>query len=150
MGLRPVSSNTRGRSRRTPSEDKKASAVRLNAADHGGDGVAQTKMDAFGFGDKDGGFSWMGNLSRALARAGASKDAEDDVGREEDWRVSRFVLLLLQNNFPFVSHVRGDMAACLQELGAQVATSSMRVKSDTFILWRVWTGKEPASSICCA
>lgn len=73
--------------------------------------------------EKDGGFGWMGNLSRALARAQGDDvgKEEGEVGREEDVQVARFVLMLLQYNFPFISHVRGDMEACLQELSAQVS-----------------------------
>lgn len=72
---------------------------------------------------KDGGF--LGGFSRALARgqvqaAEREGEGEEAVGREEDVQVARFVLMLLQYNFPYISHVRGDMSACLEELGAQV------------------------------
>lgn len=93
------------------------------ASDNGGSSV---KSDGQGSRDKDrdGSFGWMGNLSRALARGqgdGVGKEGEEEVGREEDAQVARFVLMLLQYNFPFISHVRGDMVACLQELSAQVS-----------------------------
>lgn len=91
--------------------------------DRPGEGGSGFKGDGFSASrEKDGGFSWMGGLSRALARGneGGGKDGEE-VGREEDAQVARFVLMLLQYNFPFISHVRGDMAACLQELSAQVS-----------------------------
>ena len=35
--------------------------------------------------------------------------------------MARFVLMLLQYNFPYISHVRGDIDACLEELSAQVS-----------------------------
>ena len=65
----------------------------------------------------------MGGFSKALA--GRSHGAvggreEGEVGREEDVQVARFVLMLLQYNFPYISHVRGDMSACLRELSTQV------------------------------
>lgn len=67
---------------------------------------------------------FFGGFSRALSRgygqAGAKEGEEELIGREEDVQVTRLVLMLLQYNFPFISHVRGDMAACLEELSAQV------------------------------
>ncbi|CAN0279872.1 unnamed protein product, partial [Discosporangium mesarthrocarpum] len=80
--------------------------------------------------------NWTEALSRALSRQGsperpdrgsggggwggvAFRDSEEEVGSEEDASVARFVLMLLQYNFPFVSHVRGDMTACLQQLSTQ-------------------------------
>jgi len=92
----------------------------------GGDGGASMKADAGGGRDnnnnKDGGF--FGGFSRALSRGvygqAAEKEGEEEIGREEDVQVARFVLMLLQYNFPYITHVRGDMAACLEELSAQV------------------------------
>ncbi|CAN0143298.1 unnamed protein product, partial [Ectocarpus sp. 6 AP-2014] len=94
-------------------------------ADRGGSGDMFSKPEG-GFGRdsniKEGGF--FGGFSRALSRgyghaAAASKDGEEEIGREEDVQVTRLVLMLLQYNFPFISHVRGDMAAILEELSAQ-------------------------------
>lgn len=100
-------------------------------ADRGGDAGGSTKPDGGGFGrdsrdrdgkDKDGGF--FGGFSRALSRgyghAVGREGEEEEIGREEDVQVARFVLMLLQYNFPYITHVRGDMAACLEELSAQV------------------------------
>ncbi|CAM9684777.1 unnamed protein product, partial [Ectocarpus fasciculatus] len=92
-------------------------------ADRGGTGDMFSRPEG-GFGrdssHKDGGF--FGGFSRALTRGyghAAGKDGEEEIGREEDVQVTRLVLMLLQYNFPFISHVRGDMAAILEELSAQ-------------------------------
>ncbi|CAN0263847.1 unnamed protein product, partial [Ectocarpus sp. 8 AP-2014] len=93
--------------------------------DRGGNGDMFSKPEG-GFGrdsnSKEGGF--FGGFSRALSRgyghaAAVGKDGEEEIGREEDVQVTRLVLMLLQYNFPFISHVRGDMAAILEELSAQ-------------------------------
>lgn len=98
-------------------------------ADRGGDAAGSIKLDG-GFGrdrdrdgkdNKDGGF--FGGFSRALSRGyghAVGREGEEEIGREEDVQVARFVLMLLQYNFPYITHVRGDMAACLEELRAQV------------------------------
>lgn len=123
MGLRPTASSDRSKSEASGSATASGGGGVKN--DRTGDGSSSVKSDGQSSRekDKDGGFSWMGNLSRALARAqgeGVGKEGEEAVGREEDVQVARFVLMLLQYNFPFISHVRGDMVACLQELSAQV------------------------------
>lgn len=94
----------------------------------GGGGSAKPDGGAGGGGrdnnSKDGGF--FGGFSRAISRGvyggqAAGRDGEEEeIGREEDVQVARFVLMLLQYNFPYITHVRGDMAACLEELSAQV------------------------------
>lgn len=122
MGLRTASINGTG----GPAGDAGS-----KAADRGGDAGGSYKPD---FGrerdrdrdrdnkDKDGGF--FGGFSRALSRgyghAVGREGEEEEIGREEDVQVARFVLMLLQYNFPYITHVRGDMAACLEELSAQV------------------------------
>lgn len=129
MGLRTAStSKTDSPGARGPA----AAGDTGSAADRGGDAGASTRLDGAGFGrDRDnrdrekaadGGF--FGGFSRALSRgyghAVGREGEEEEIGREEDAQVARFVLMLLQYNFPYITHVRGDMAACLEELSAQV------------------------------
>lgn len=98
----------------------------VGGGDGGGGSTTTTKPDGGGFVGrdviiKDGGF--FGGFSRALSRGqgpATEKEVEEEIGREEDVQVARFVLMLLQYNFPYISHVRGDMSACLEELSAQV------------------------------
>eukprot|EP00752_Nemacystus_decipiens_P003108 g2879.t1 len=110
-------------------------------AERGGD--APTRLEGGGgFGgrdsrdrdkEKDGGF--FGGFSRALSRGyghTAGREAEEEIGREEDAQVARFVLMLLQYNFPYITHVRGDMAACLEELSAQALDESGNFTSADF------------------
>lgn len=65
--------------------------------------------------------AWTDSLMRALSRDSSmdenlsSGDASTEQS-EEDVNVSKFVLMLLQHNYQYVSHVRGDMVACLQAL----------------------------------
>lgn len=95
-----------------------------SAARPDGGGFGRDSRDRDGNKDKEGGF--FGGFSRALTRgygghAAVGREGDDEeIGREEDVRVARFVLMLLQYNFPYITHVRGDMAACLEELSAQV------------------------------
>ena len=123
MGLRTASANktdSPGGSGLVGDTDSKA--------DRGGDTGASTRLDGGGFGrdrdrdrEKDGWF--FGGFSRALSRGhghAVGREGEEEIGREEDAQVARFVLMLLQYNFPYITHVRGDMAACLEELSAQV------------------------------
>lgn len=92
-------------------------------------GSSRSERDWDAGGEKDGGFNWMGGFSKALAArvhgSGGVREGEEEVGREEDAQVARFVLMLLQYNFPYISHVRGNMAACLKELSAQVSPPSI-------------------------
>lgn len=124
MGLRPQSIKTD-----STASSALASGGASPRGDLGGDWSVGFKPAAGGprDGNKDGGFNWMGGFSRALSRAqgdGGEREGEEKVGKEEDVQVARFVLMLLQYNFPYISHVRGDMAACLEELSAQVGRSS--------------------------
>lgn len=118
MGLRPTS--------KAESPKDKVLAGTSSKSDRAGDGSSTfSKSDSTAPRDnnKDGGFNWMGGFSRALTKVpveGVVREGEEEVGREEDVQVARFVLMLLQYNFPYISHVRGDMTACLQELSAQV------------------------------
>lgn len=117
MGLRPTSV-----SKGDTSGGPDAVVFKSDRTGEGGDSVKSEV--AVSRDNKDGGFNWMGGFSRALNRGqddGSEREVEEEVGREEDVQVARFVLMLLQYNFPFISHVRGDMAACLQELSAQVS-----------------------------
>ncbi|CAN0091705.1 unnamed protein product, partial [Ectocarpus sp. 12 AP-2014] len=120
MGLRTVSNSKSD----SPGRAGLAGEVGF-LADRGGSGDMFSKPEG-GFGrdsnSREGGF--LGGFSRALSRgyghaAAAGKDGEEEIGREEDVQVTRLVLMLLQYNFPFISHVRGDMAAILEELSAQ-------------------------------
>lgn len=94
---------------------------------------------------KDGGF--FGGFSRALTSSrgqgqAEEREGEEEIGREEDVQVARFVLMLLQYNFPYISHVRGDMSACLEELSAQVRERE-RERTAEEGAWRggaVWGG----------
>lgn len=126
MGLRPTSGAQGDRSKTDASGGTSSSGEALSKSDRLGEGNFSFKADGSSVSrERDGGFSWMGGLSRALARGQEhmGKDGEE-VGREEDVQVARFVLMLLQYNFPFISHVRGDMSACMQELSAQVSIFS--------------------------
>ncbi|CAM9151139.1 unnamed protein product, partial [Scytosiphon promiscuus] len=124
MGLRSSSTNKPD----SPERGTTGGTMIENAfrADRGGGADTSVFPDG-GFGrdiNKDVGF--FGGFSRALARgygqAGAKDGEDEEIGREEDVQVTRLVLMLLQYNFPFISHVRGDMAACLEELSAQALT----------------------------
>ncbi|CAM9834029.1 unnamed protein product, partial [Ectocarpus sp. 13 AM-2016] len=120
MGLRTVSNS------KSDSPGRAGLAGEAGSlADRGGSGDMFSKPEG-GLGrdsnSREGGF--LGGFSRALSRgyghaAAAGKDGEEEIGREEDVQVTRLVLMLLQYNFPFISHVRGDMAAILEELSAQ-------------------------------
>lgn len=116
MGLRPTSKGD-------TSGGLDAAVSKGDRAGEGGDSVKPEV--AVTRDNKDGGFNWMGGFSRALNRGqegdGSEKEGEEEVGKEEDVQVARFVLMLLQYNFPFISHVRGDMAACLQEMSVQAS-----------------------------
>ena len=117
MGLRPTSKGD------SPGGTAALSEINTKG-DRASDGSLSVKSDATASRDnKDGGFNWMGGFSRALSRGPASPEEREgeEIGREEDVQVARFVLMLLQYNFPYISHVRGDMDACLEELSAQVS-----------------------------
>lgn len=137
MGLRPTSIS------RTDSSGGVSLIGGASAkGDRAGELGVPVKPDAAVSRDqKDGGFNWMGGFSRALSRAQGGDVGRDgeEVGREEDVQVARFVLMLLQYNFPYISHVRGDMAACLQELSAQVNGRRAKLASP----------KMPARRFCC-
>lgn len=124
MGLRTASVNKTD----SPGGSGPAGDTGSKADHRGGDAGGSNKPDG-GFGrdrdrdhkEKDGGF--FGGVSRALLRGyghAVGREGEEEIGREEDVQVARFVLMLLQYNFPYITHVRGDMAACLEELSAQV------------------------------
>eukprot|EP00903_Cladosiphon_okamuranus_P017566 g16180.t1 len=125
MGLRTVSISKTD----SPGASGPAGDAGSNADHRGGDTGGLNKPDG-GLGrdrdrdrdhrEKEGGF--FGGVSRALLRGyghAVGREGEEEVGREEDVQVARFVLMLLQYNFPYITHVRGDMAACLEELSAQ-------------------------------
>ena len=133
MGLRPTSKGD--------SPGGTAALSEINArGDRASDGSLSIKSDAAVSRDKDGGFNWIGGFSRALSRGPASPEGREgeEIGREEDVQVARFVLMLLQYNFPYISHVRGDMDACLEELSAQVRRVLRQRYSTSIWPKRLW------------